>query len=157
MIKVLALDVDGTLTDGSIHISNDGELFKTFNVKDGYGIRSLIDSGVIVVIITGRESNIVENRARELKIQEVYQNVVDKAAQLKEVTARHNLSMGEVAYIGDDLNDLECIRIASLSFAPNDAVDAIKDEVDIVTSNCAGHGAVRECCDYIIRKNTGEN
>ena len=105
-MKMLVMDVDGTLTDGKIYMSATGEAFKAFNIKDGYTIYTLDKIGIIPVIITGRESQIVARRAEELKIKEIHQGVGNKLAKLQEVAARHGVSMDEIAYIGDDYNDV---------------------------------------------------
>ena len=151
MIKMLAMDVDGTMTDGSIIISSDGTEIKSFSVKDGYGIVKARKSGVIPVIITGRESEIVSQRAAELGINEVHQGVQDKKYTLAEVASKYGISHSEIAYIGDDVNDLDAMSIAGMTFAPADAVDEIKNAVKIRLSNCGGHGAVRECIEYLFK------
>ncbi|MCR1959790.1 3-deoxy-D-manno-octulosonate 8-phosphate phosphatase [Thomasclavelia cocleata] len=149
-VKMLVMDVDGTLTDGKIYISDQGEVMKAFNVKDGYGIVNLKDHGVIPVIITGRKSMILEKRAEELRINELYQGIGNKIIKLKEVANKYGLSFNEIAYIGDDLNDLDCIKYCGLTACPNDAVIEIKKEVNYICKNNAGHGAVREFIDYMF-------
>ena len=108
-IKMLVMDVDGTLTDGKIYIGNQGEVMKAFNVKDGYGIAHLKDAEILPVIITGRKSSIVEQRAKELNIVELYQSVENKLECLKQIATQYQVLPEEIAYIGDDLNDLECM------------------------------------------------
>ena len=108
-IKMLVMDVDGTLTDGKIYIGENGEIMKAFNVKDGYGIVSARKQGIVPVIITGRQSKIVEERVKELSIEELYQGISNKICVLKEVADKCGVSLDEVVYIGDDLNDLACI------------------------------------------------
>lgn len=152
-IRLLAMDVDGTLTDGSINISDCGELFKRFNVKDGAGIGLIRKTGVITAIITGRESKIVENRATELNVDEVYQGVVDKMEVLKNICLKYGFSRDEIAYIGDDVNDLSAMEFAGISFCPSDAVDAVIEKADVILESSGGHGAVRQCIDYIININ----
>ncbi len=148
--KILVLDVDGTLTDGKIYMSHDGELMKSFNIKDGYALSRLKNKGIIPVIITGRESVIVEKRCAELGIDEIYQGVSDKAATLKNVCTKLNITLDECAYIGDDLNDLECMELCGISACPRDAVAEVKEKVHYVCSSKGGEGAVREFCDYLI-------
>ena len=148
-IKMLVMDVDGTLTDGKIYMGSDGEVFKAFDVKDGYAIAHLHEVGIIPVIITGRKSKIVENRAKELNIKEVYQGVSDKVEKLKEVAKDNGVLLEEVAYIGDDLNDLDCMSICGLSACPNDAIDEVKSNVDFKCNKNGGYGAVREFIEYI--------
>lgn len=148
-IKMLVMDVDGTLTDGKIYMGSDGEVFKAFDVKDGYAIAHLHEVGIIPVIITGRKSKIVENRAKELNIKEVYQGVSDKVEKLKEVAKSNGVLLEEVAYIGDDLNDLDCMSICGLSACPNDAIDEVTSNVDFKCNKNGGYGAVREFIEYI--------
>lgn len=153
-IKVLVMDVDGTLTDGKIHISNEREVFKSFNVKDGYGIANLYKINVLPVIITGRKSKIVEYRAKELNINEVYQGVHNKVDKLKYICEKYKISLKEVAYIGDDINDLECMKICGISACPNDAAEEVLDSVDYICKKNGGEGAVREFINFI--SNNGE-
>ena len=149
-IKMLVMDVDGTLTDGKIYMGSDGEVFKAFDVKDGYAIAHLHEVGIIPVIITGRKSKIVENRAKELNIKEVYQGVSDKIEKLKEVAKDNGVLLEEVAYIGDDLNDLDCMGICGLSACPNDAIDEVIQSVNYICKHSGGNGAVREFIEYIL-------
>lgn len=149
-IRVLFMDVDGTMTDGKIYMSAQGELMKAFNVKDGYAIARLNGHAILPVIITGRESTIVTNRAKELGIAEVHQGVSDKVAVMKDVCARHVFSLSQAAYIGDDLNDLDAIHACGLSAAPADATSAVLTAVDYKCKSSGGNGAIREFIDYII-------
>ena len=122
MIKLLIMDVDGTLTNGMIYMSPSGEAMKAFNIKDGYAIAHILPKmGVIPVIITGRKSLIVENRAKELGIAELHQGVADKLAKLKAVAEKYHVTPDEIAYIGDDLNDLDCMKYCGFSACPADA------------------------------------
>lgn len=143
-IKMLVMDVDGTMTDGNIYMSADGEAFKAFNIKDGYSIYTLGQLGITPVIITGRESQIVARRAAELKISEVHQGVSDKLAKLKEVMAKVWVTPDEVAYIGDDYNDVDCMRYCGYVGCPADAEDEIKPFVDYVCHARSGEGVIRE-------------
>lgn len=150
-IKLLVMDVDGTLTDGKIYMGPDGEVMKAFDVKDGYAIAHMLpEMGIVPVIITGRESQIVANRAKELGITELYQGVSNKLAQLKKVAEKYNATPEEIAYIGDDLNDLECIKYCGFSACPADAVDDVKGKCDFVCKAIAGEGAVRESIEKVI-------
>ena len=151
-IKMLVMDVDGTLTDGKIYIGNDGEVFKAFDVKDGYAIANLNKVDILPVIITGRKSNIVEQRAKELKITEVHQGVENKVLKLKEIANKYEIELDEIAYIGDDLNDLDCMKVCKLTACPNDAVDEVLSKVDYICRNNGGQSAVREFINYIINK-----
>lgn len=150
-IKILVMDVDGTLTDGKIYVGDNGEVFKAFNVKDGYRLISLDNSNIIPVIITGKKSEILSKRADELKITEVFQGINDKLAVLDEVLSRYQLSYENVAYIGDDLNDLECMQVSYLTACPADAIEEVKGEVDYICKVNGGNGAVREFIDLIVK------
>ena len=148
-IKTIFLDVDGTLTDGRIYIGNDGEAMKAFDVKDGFGIVQFRKEGGIPVIITGRKSGIVRQRCKELSITELYQGISDKIECLRSLEARYGLTRENIAYIGDDLSDLECIQYAGISACPSDAADEIKAAADYVCEKPGGRGAVREFLDYL--------
>lgn len=149
-IKLLAMDVDGTLTDGRIYIGTGGEMMKAFHVKDGYAIAHILpELGIVPIIITGRKSEIVEQRARELKITQLYQGVEDKLAQLQAIANSFGVSKEEVAYIGDDVNDLSCICWCGTSAAPADAVEEVLRQVKFVCTHKGGQGAVREFIQMI--------
>lgn len=150
-LKMLVMDVDGTLTDGVIYMSGQGEVMKAFDIKDGYAIKHILPTlGIMPVIITGRRSEIVERRAKELDIFELHQGVSDKVSVLKEVADKHGIQAEEIAYIGDDLNDLLAIEFCGFTACPKDAVDSVKSNVDYVCGQSGGHGAVREFIDYIV-------
>lgn len=149
-IKVLVMDVDGTLTDGKINMSESGELYKSFHVKDGYGIAHVLkEKGIIPVVITGRTSGILSRRCGELGIKNIYQNVENKIEVLKKIMSDMNLSKENIAYIGDDLNDLECMRESEVVGCPADAVPGIKSIADFISGKNGGDGAVREFIDWI--------
>ena len=149
-IKLLIMDVDGTLTDGRIYIGPQGEVMKAFDVRDGYAIVHILPQlGITPAIITGRSSAIVEQRAKELKITELYQGVTDTLAKLKEVAAKFGASADEIAYIGDDLNDLSCIRYCGITACPADAIPEVLDTVDYACKHDGGRGAIREYIDYL--------
>ena len=150
-IRLLVMDVDGTLTDGKIYQSAEGETIKAFDVKDGYGIHVLLPKHQIKsAIITGRCSPITEYRAKELNMDAVMQDISDKPAALHALSDKLQIPLSETAYIGDDLNDLDCIRLCGLSACPADAVAAIKTEVDYICNAKGGQGAVREWIDWIL-------
>ena len=152
-IMMLAMDVDGTLTDGRINVGADGEFFKSFDVKDGYGIKNICEEhGIITVIITARESKIVEFRFKELGVKEIHQAVHDKKSKLIELCSKYGLDRNQIAYIGDDVNDLPAISFSGMSFAPKDAHSDVKAKVDHILDSNGGHGAVRECIDFIVNK-----
>ena len=151
-IKYFAMDVDGTLTDGKIYMGNTGEMFKAFNIKDGYGINEILPKLCITpIIITGRKSDIVKNRCNELHIDLFFQNIHDKLTKLKEIVGADNLD--KVAYIGDDLNDIEVMRAVKsnggIVGCPKDAIDEVVEISDFVSSHNGGDGAVRDFIDYL--------
>ena len=149
-IKLLVMDVDGTLTDGCIYCSGQGELLKAFNVKDGYAIAHILPKiGVIPVIITGRKSDIVRFRASELGIKELHQGITDKLTKLNEVAEKYNCSLENIAYIGDDLNDMSCIENCAVTACPADSVPEVLPKVDYICKNNGGRGAVREFISVI--------
>ena len=153
MIKYLVMDVDGTLTDGKIYMGQNGEVMKAFNIKDGAGIHDILLSvGIVPVIITGRTSDILLNRCKELGIIEVHQGVSDKIGKLKEIT----VDLKTVAYIGDDINDLPCMKpireAGGLVGCPADAVDDVKDVADYVALHNGGEGAVRDFIEWLVER-----
>ena len=150
-IKLLILDVDGVLTDGSIILDNKGNELKSFNVRDGHGITMLLKSGIGVAIITGRQSRVVEHRAEELGITEVFQKCRDKRAAYETLKKRHGLEDAEVAYVGDDIVDLPVMQQVGLPVAVSDAVSEIKPAAALITTNPGGRGAVREVTDLILK------
>lgn len=152
-IKVLVMDVDGTLTDGKIYIGSNGEIMKAFNVKDGLGITKLHSNGIIPAIITGRKSDIVTSRAIELKIVDVYQGIDDKVEKLNKLAMKYNCGLSEIAYIGDDENDIECMELCGISACPSDAVESVRNISDFICTKSSGEGAVREFIDYILSNN----
>ncbi len=152
-IRLLLLDVDGVLTDGRIIYDAQGIETKAFDVKDGHGLKLLQRSGVQVGIITGRQSEVVDIRARELGIDIVYQGAKDKLVPFEEILQKLQLTADEVAYMGDDLPDLPVLRRAGWAVAPLDAVGEIKPYVHYVTSRPGGRGAVREVCDLLLQEN----
>jgi len=150
VIKLLVLDVDGCLTDGRIVYSNEGDEIKAFNVKDGFAIVNWVALGRDVAIITGRQSKIVEKRAKELKIRHLNQGVKDKLTCLQNLCNELGIGLDEVAAIGDDLNDYRLLKACGRSFAPADAMHHIMGMVDVVLSRQGGDGAVREMIELLI-------
>lgn len=151
-IRLLVMDVDGTLTDGRIYIGASGEVMKAFDVKDGYGIVRMRKQGVVPAIITGRTSEIVVRRAKELGVEELYQGVPDKLTCLRELAAKFGATQAEIAYIGDDLNDIDCLRFCGVTACPADAAEEIKRLVTYVCRKNGGRGAVREFIDWFLKK-----
>lgn len=149
-IRLLLLDVDGVMTDGKIYYDSEGREIKAFNIYDGHGIYLIQKIGIRVGIITGRASKIVEVRARELGINEVHQNVLEKDIVYNDIRRRYGLKENEVAFIGDDLIDISILERVGLSAAPANSVDDVKNIVDLVTVREGGHGAVREVIDLLL-------
>lgn len=152
MIKLVLLDVDGTLTDGGIYRGNNGEELKRFNVKDGYAIVNAQKLGIEFGIITGRKSELVEMRSNELKIKYLYQGISEKTVILEEIMQKTGLKKEEIAYMGDDLNDILIMKQSGLTGAPKDAADEVIQIVDFVSGKNGGSGAVREFVEYILKK-----
>lgn len=150
MIKLFATDIDGTLTDGKIYLSEKGDEYKAFSVKDGMGIKLLQKAGVEVAIITNKTSKIVERRATDLGIKEVYQGINDKKECLLMIMKKFNIKPEEVAYAGDDITDLECMRLAKESLAPNDAMEINKKTATFVSAFNGGDGAIRDFIEYLL-------
>lgn len=149
-IKLLLLDVDGVMTDSGVYFTEQGDEIKKFNIQDGYGIVKLQRSGITVGIITGRVSKLVQRRANELGIQEVYQNLDNKLEAYQQVKQKLNVTDAEVVYIGDDEPDLPVIAQVGFSAAPADAMPEVKKKVDYVCKRKGGEGAVREVADLIL-------
>ena len=154
-IKMLILDVDGVLTDGTLVLNADGTETKFFNSLDGHGIKMWKRSGHDVAILSGRLSAPTTHRAKQLEIEHVFQDCHDKLPILKEFLEKINLEPQEVAYIGDDIVDLPSMRYVGFSIAVANAVDEIKEYADYVTTRIGGDGAVREAIEYIL-KNSGQ-
>jgi len=148
-IKLLVLDVDGVLTDGSISYTNAGQEIKTFNAKDGQGVVNLTKLGLDVAIITARNSTIVQKRATDLGIQHVFQGVTNKLEKLDELKTTLGLQYSEIAYMGDDLPDIPILQKVAIKACPNDAVDDVKKICNFRSSKNGGRGAVRELADHI--------
>jgi len=151
VVKLIILDVDGVLTDGSIIYDSEGKEYKVFNVKDGYGIATAIKRGLKVVVISGRSSPAVEKRCKELGITEVFQGVSDKLEVYEKVKEKYHLKDSEIAAMGDDIPDIPILKKVGFSGAPKDAVPEVKRAVDLVTESPGGKGAVREFIDYLLK------
>ncbi|MBR7118132.1 MAG: HAD family hydrolase [Helicobacteraceae bacterium] len=157
MIKLLCLDVDGTLTDGKLHFSFDinlgksYEIMKSFSVKDGLGIAYWNKIGRSVAIITGRNSPIIEHRAKEIGISYVFMGIKDKGKCVRELQQKLNIDSSACAAIGDDLNDISMFNEVALKFAPNDCVNEISN-IAIKLNNNGGDGAIRETIEYILKQ-----
>lgn len=150
-IKLLVMDVDGTLTDGKINMGPEGEVFKAFDIKDGYAINEMLPAhGIVPAIITGRTSRIVENRARELHITELHQGKHDKLDTLKMLMSKYGCSRENVAYIGDDILDIVCMRECGMVGCPADACSQVKEIAHYVCKKDGGDGAVREFIEFLL-------
>jgi 3-deoxy-D-manno-octulosonate 8-phosphate phosphatase (KDO 8-P phosphatase) len=150
-IKLLIMDVDGVMTDGRIIMDDEGRETKNFNVRDGHGLKILQRYGIKVALLTGRQSKVVEYRAKDLDIKEVYQKVYNKKEVFEKILKKHKLSADETAFIGDDIIDIPVLRRVGFSAAVADAADVVKRSVDYVTKNRGGNGAVREICEMILQ------
>lgn len=149
-IKLLLLDVDGVLTDGRITYASGNVEAKSFNVKDGFGIRLLQSAGVQIGIVTGRTSEALLRRCTDLGITMIYDGVKDKGKLLPTILSASGFKIQEVAFVGDDLPDIPLLKKVGLSIAVADAHDLVKKNADMVTMKKGGHGAVREICEQIL-------
>lgn len=150
-IELLVFDVDGVLTQGDIFYTDTGVEAKAFDVKDGLGLRVASDAGLGLALMTGRTSQVVQRRARDLRIAEVLQRVGDKASALRQYVEGKEIPLERVAFMGDDLNDREAMRAAGVAIAPADAVAEIRQEADLVTDAPGGRGAAREAVEAVLR------
>lgn len=152
-IKIIVFDVDGTLTDGKIHISDNGEAFKSFNIKDGLGIHDILPIyNILPVIITGRNSRILEIRCREMGINYIYQGVQNKREKLIEILNDLELRFENCAYMGDDINDLDCMLECAVKGCPLDASLKIREISDFISKKRGGEGAAREFIEWICEE-----
>ena len=149
-IKILAFDVDGVMTDGSVTYDENGVEYKTFNVKDGHGIVRANKSGFITAVITARNNGTVKHRAENLNITEIYQGQKYKLPALDEILQKYHLSYENVAYMGDDIPDICILEKVALACCPKDAVKEVLEVCNFVSTKNGGSGAVRELCDYIL-------
>jgi 3-deoxy-D-manno-octulosonate 8-phosphate phosphatase (KDO 8-P phosphatase) len=151
-IKLLILDVDGVMTDGRIIFDSNGVESKFFNVKDGHGIKMVQRAGIEVGIISGRESQVVVNRAAELGITCLYQKCLDKLTPYLKIIEERGIHDSQVAFVGDDVIDIPVMRRVGFAAAPADAVSDVFPHVHFVTINRGGWGAVREICDLLLKE-----
>ncbi len=149
-IKAIFFDIDGVLSDGKIILDDAGREIKNFNVKDGYIISHLKKAGIIVGAISGRESGATTRRCAELKVDFCHQGIVDKASVFEKLAKHYKFKLKEVAFIGDDINDLGVFKLAGLSACPADTFDYIKDKADLVTFTKGGNGVLREVADLVL-------
>ena len=149
-IRLFATDVDGVLTDAGMYYSESGDELKKFNTRDGMGIKLLQRAGLITAIVTQERTKLVARRGEKLMIPEVHQGVMDKLANVREMADRHGLSLEEVAFIGDDINDLATLKAVGFSAAPADGLPQVTAAVDYVCAMKGGEGAVREIIEMIL-------
>jgi YrbI family 3-deoxy-D-manno-octulosonate 8-phosphate phosphatase len=149
-VRLLCVDVDGVLTDAGMYYGPDGEVLKKFNTRDGMGLARVREAGVAVAIISGEDSAIVYARAAKLKIDDVYCGAADKRLAVDELCGKHGLRHEEVAFIGDDLNDLPALECVGLACAVADAAQPVKSAAHLITDRRGGDGAVRELCEFLI-------
>jgi 3-deoxy-D-manno-octulosonate 8-phosphate phosphatase (KDO 8-P phosphatase) len=150
-VALMGFDVDGVLTDGGLHFGPEGDSFKVFSSLDGHGLKLLRDSGVIVAIISGRQSESLRLRAQNLGIEELHMNVGDKLAVMASLLARHGLAFGQAGYMGDDVVDLDILRACGFSATVADGHPEVRRHVDYVARLGGGRGAAREVCDLLLR------
>lgn len=149
-IKMLVMDVDGTLTDGSVYYSQNGEEFKRFSIRDGMGIQLLLKGDIGIAIITSENTPIVTARARKLNIDNIILGSRNKKKDLEDLADNKNLKLDEIAFIGDDINDIHAMEISGLSACPSNAVESVKQTADYICSADGGFGAVRELAEKIL-------
>jgi len=150
-IRLFATDVDGVLTDAGMYYSESGEELKKFNTRDGMGIKLLQKAGLITALVTQERTKLVARRGEKLMIPEVHQGVMDKLSLVREMAERHGLSMDQVAYMGDDINDLSTLQAVGFSATPADGLPQVLAAVDYVCTKKGGEGAVREIVEMILQ------
>ena len=154
-IKLVLTDVDGCLTDGSVYYGPNHEKYKKFNMQDGMALKLLHENKILAGIITSDNSNATRYRAEDLMFDYILINVKDKLKKFEELLNKLDISKEEVAYMGDDVQDLEILEQVGVSFAPNNAVKEVKNKVQHVTQKNGGDGAFRECVEQVINFNGG--
>lgn len=151
-MKLIGFDVDGVFTDGRFYLSDQGVESKAFNTQDGYGIRQLLDAGLAVAVISGRQSAAVDQRMAELAVPHVIQGCKDKVAAFNELIRELGINVDQTVFVGDDIPDLPLLRHAGFGIAVANAVPEVKAECEFVTSANGGAGAVREVCELVLSK-----
>ena len=150
-IRLFATDVDGVLTDGGMYYSESGDEWKKFNTRDGMGIKLLQKAGLITAIVTQERTRLVARRAEKLAIPELHQGVMDKLSVIRDMAERHGISLRQIAYIGDDVNDMEALKAVGFSAAPADSLPQVRKIVDYICRLKGGEGAVRELAEMILQ------
>jgi 3-deoxy-D-manno-octulosonate 8-phosphate phosphatase (KDO 8-P phosphatase) len=149
-IRLVCFDVDGTLTDGRLFFDEHGSELKAFHVHDGQGLRLLEDAGIAVALITARESSIVKKRGEDLRLTHIFTKVPNKLQVVQQLCEKLNITLSQVAFMGDDFPDLACLQSVGLAACPRNAVATIKQSVHWQSELDGGHGAARELCDFIM-------
>ncbi len=149
-IRLFATDVDGVLTDAGMYYSESGDEWKKFNTRDGMGIKLLQKAGLITAIVTQERTRLVARRAEKLAIPELHQGVMDKLSVIRDMAERHGLSLQQIAYIGDDVNDIEALKAVGFSATPADGLSQVRRVVNYICWMKGGEGAVRELVDMIL-------
>jgi 3-deoxy-D-manno-octulosonate 8-phosphate phosphatase (KDO 8-P phosphatase) len=150
-IRLLVLDVDGVMTDGKIIMNDMGREVKNFDVKDGHGIKILMRCGIDVILLTGRRSAVVDHRAKDIGIEEVYQGIFNKLEKFEEILQNKSFNYENIAFVGDDIVDIPLLKRVGFSVAVADATEDVKKCVDYITKKAGGDGAVREVCELILQ------
>lgn len=149
-LRLIGFDVDGVFTDGRFYLSDNGMESKAFFTQDGYGVRLLVDAGIEIVVVSGRQSQAVERRMAELGVRHVIQGCKDKVAAFDALMAELGIDRRQTAFVGDDMPDLAVLRHAGFAIAVANAVPAVKAACDVVTVASGGAGAVREACEMVL-------
>lgn len=155
-IRAVAIDVDGVLTDGTFWWGPDGQEWKRFSFRDVMGVSRALRSGLIIAMISGEESPLVDRFAGKMGIEDVFKGCKDKARALREFAQRRGLDLSQIAFMGDDVNDLEAMQLAGLAAAPANAEDSVRAHAQFVSQRDGGHGAVRELIEHLIERSAGQ-
>jgi YrbI family 3-deoxy-D-manno-octulosonate 8-phosphate phosphatase len=150
-IKLVITDVDGVLTDAGIYYNRNGEFLKKFNTRDSIGMELLLEKNIKTLMLTRENSEIVKKRAKKIKIVDLLSNVKDKKALLPKIQKKYSVKINEIAYIGDDINDLEIMKSIGFSVTPKDGVAKVKRNSDYICTAKGGEGAFREFAELILQ------
>lgn len=155
-IKMFLTDCDGCLTDGGMYYSENGDELKKFNTRDGMGLKLLQENGIVTGMITGENRELNKRRYQKLQMNEYFPAVSDKFTVIMELCAKYNISLDEIAYVGDDINDVSVLKAVGMSFAPNDAQIEAKEAASIITNAKGGEGVIREAARIVLDNNSLE-
>ena len=150
-IKIVLTDVDGVLTDGGLYYSSEGDGMKKFHVRDGMAVNILLKNQIHTIVVTKEKSSIVKNWSDEMNVKETFMGIKNKTSVLPKICKKYNVKLNEIAFIGDDVNDLELLEKVGFSAAPGDTVSLVKNSVNYVCSKNGGNGAFRELAELILR------